>query len=550
MLRIYDGEVFVIELENFKESAGQILDNIAQNPDYDKMVFLLEKAGKIIAATNLMNLLRNYVVNKTFSDRGGFLEVKTYCMENSVPYDTFFPVLNSEGECVYLFHYVEDIIYTKFGRHVYGSSLNYQLDANIEELDYSLASEADTYIFSEIEEYTYAATILLKRKYPHKSIYFLDKKITYFPELQDKVMYIEGNITCKNFGKERCQWIISDGRVFESMPVEYYKNSAERGKPDFFGENWKQIPTERFTNIYNSVNLLYSMCWCLTKESFGMENKDCHIFLADFQGHDSGLGDYIYFICLWRMVAKRRGWKFAVNLCYRPNQYLMAEGENMWDYFFESVSDVQLEEVYRSASVIRASVNKINFCEWRLPYQRHETYNDQEIMPMIKFNIDTKNRIDELMPKMLKEDNRVLGVILRGTDYRPEAHAIENRPKRTADLEKMIKKCRFIMKLYGYETLFLATEDLEYFERMRKEFGENCLFIDQKRVYHDYRVSHKSCANLLEIQNGKEFGRKYLAVVQSLANCRALLSNTLNNTTWMAKMLNNFQYEYYEVVEP
>ena len=87
-------------------------------------------------------------------------------------------------------------------------------------------------------------------------------------------------------------------------------------------------------------------------------------------------------------------------------------------------------------------------------------------MEKIKFNASTKRRIDELMPEKLKGDNRVLGVIVRGTDYRPEANTIARRPKLTAHLEKMIKKCRFIMKLYGYEALFLATEDLEYFEKI------------------------------------------------------------------------------------
>lgn len=71
MLKIYDKEVFTLELEEFEANADQILANIAKNPDYEKMVFLLKKAGKIFAATNLMNFLMNNIIIKTFSDIGG-----------------------------------------------------------------------------------------------------------------------------------------------------------------------------------------------------------------------------------------------------------------------------------------------------------------------------------------------------------------------------------------------------------------------------------------------------------------------------------------------
>lgn len=71
MLRIYDGEVFVIELEEYEKNIRQTLEKILKNPDYVKMVFLLKKAGEIIGAANLANLLKNQIIYKTFSDRGG-----------------------------------------------------------------------------------------------------------------------------------------------------------------------------------------------------------------------------------------------------------------------------------------------------------------------------------------------------------------------------------------------------------------------------------------------------------------------------------------------
>ena len=71
MLKIYDEEVFILEVEKFQENPRQVLENISKNPDREKMVFLLKKAGKIIAGTNLYNLFKNNIVFKTFSDMGG-----------------------------------------------------------------------------------------------------------------------------------------------------------------------------------------------------------------------------------------------------------------------------------------------------------------------------------------------------------------------------------------------------------------------------------------------------------------------------------------------
>lgn len=71
MLKIYDGEVFAIDLEEFRVNARQVLDSMMRNPDYDRMVFLLKNSGNVIAATNLVGFLKKNIVFKTFSDKGG-----------------------------------------------------------------------------------------------------------------------------------------------------------------------------------------------------------------------------------------------------------------------------------------------------------------------------------------------------------------------------------------------------------------------------------------------------------------------------------------------
>lgn len=457
-------------------------------------------------------------------------------MKNGIPYDTYFPILNEVGECEYLLHYIEDKVVTKLfpegGRTEVISEYSLRNCENV--LDYFLVQNFDIYIFSEIEEYTYVIIRLLSKKYPHKIFCVFDVRMRYFPELEDTVIFmnpvdVEFNNEWEIFYRKQCLWITSDGVNFEGFPYEY------------------------FANIYNSINVLYSMLWCSKRESFGEKNKDYTIYLADYNGGTAGLVDYMKYTYAHYLIAKQHRWKFCIDLSHKPNQYLISENENMWDYFFESLSDLSVKEVYESFSVVRASINCRNMLVLSLlPYFRSYRIiaNSKEFMKNIRFNRETKIKIADLMPEILKKDNRVLGVILRGTDYRPEAMKYERKNKKVADLKKMISKCRFIMELYGYQYIFLATEDLEYFEKMQEEFGDKCLFIEQKRGWHDYHLGYRVCSELLSIEDGKEFGRRYLAIIQSLANCRSLISNVYNGTTWAAEGLNNSQYEYYEVVTP
>ena len=71
MLKIYDKEVFIIDMEEFQTDAVQILENITENPDYDKMVFLLRKRKRVICASNLQKILNNNLTPKVFTENGG-----------------------------------------------------------------------------------------------------------------------------------------------------------------------------------------------------------------------------------------------------------------------------------------------------------------------------------------------------------------------------------------------------------------------------------------------------------------------------------------------
>ena len=162
--------------------------------------------------------------------------------------------------------------------------------------------------------------------------------------------------------------------------------------------------------------------------------------------------------------------------------------------------------------------------------------------------METRTYINELIPREIRDNARVLGVIARGTDYRNEANEMIGRSVRIPDIEDVINRCKELMITWKCDYVFIASEDAEFFDKLKEAFGSKAIYIEQKRVQHDYTQSYRSIAELLEIQNEKEYGRRYLAIIQALANCTVLLTNRTSGACSAALGLNNHNYEHYELV--
>ena len=74
---------------------------------------------------------------------------------------------------------------------------------------------------------------------------------------------------------------------------------------------------------------------------------------------------------------------------------------------------------------------------------------------------------------------KTLGVLIRGSDY--IATGLSGSRK-MASVEQMVPLIRKWMKDYGYEKIFLATEDADILAQMRKEFGKSMAALSQHRI--------------------------------------------------------------------
>ena len=89
-----------------------------------------------------------------------------------------------------------------------------------------------------------------------------------------------------------------------------------------------------------------------------------------------------------------------------------------------------------------------------------------------------KAEMDEYYDAVLG-GRKVLGVLIRGSDYLTVGFG---GSRKMATVEQMVPKIRQWMADFGYQKLFLATEDSDILARMKKEFGRNMIALAQERL--------------------------------------------------------------------
>ncbi|MBR4383611.1 MAG: hypothetical protein IKP64_08640 [Selenomonadaceae bacterium] len=108
------------------------------------------------------------------------------------------------------------------------------------------------------------------------------------------------------------------------------------------------------------------------------------------------------------------------------------------------------------------------------------TYHASKFDIEIDENILTENfraEMDEYADAVLGSHN-VLGVLIRGTDY---ILSKMGGVRQMATVDDMLPMIREWIDADGYDLIFLATEDQDILERMKKEFGSMIRVVSQVR---------------------------------------------------------------------
>ncbi|MBR4151647.1 MAG: hypothetical protein IKT98_01660 [Selenomonadaceae bacterium] len=251
------------------------------------------------------------------------------------------------------------------------------------------------------------------------------------------------------------------------------------------------------------------------------------------------------------IYAQSKGWIPVVDMQNYPNPYLPPEKlgkENAWEYYFEQPMRIGLKEAYSGENIVLSS-NEVK------PYPTHKVeFLSNKNNALTKWHMLIKKGLLAVKPELMKEilqtkerlfspDDKVLGVILRGTDYilrQLEGHPI---PPSVELAESTIADK---IKEWNCNKFFLATEDKSIIERLKNRFGDQCIIFD--RVYVDYNPKTDKSVAYSRISRENDHyqqGKDYLTQIILVSMCNSLVAARCGATKSAVILADKFEHTYF-----
>lgn len=219
---------------------------------------------------------------------------------------------------------------------------------------------------------------------------------------------------------------------------------------------------------------------------------------------------------------------------------------NAWDLYFQQPGGFYLEDISKGRNVIKSC--SLPFPEgieigFDTPMNAafHKAYAslfEKYIVPKPEVAAYAQKKRD----KVIGGKQHVLGVLCRGTDYtdsKPSGHPIQPTAEQAA------KKAKEVMTQYGYEYVFLATEDKRIYNTFKEAFGDRLLFSGQK-LYDG--MNGKKFLSEMAVANYSEKWHitvDYYSTIYILSKCDGLLAGLTCGSICAYIMSKGYRYTYF-----
>ena len=248
--------------------------------------------------------------------------------------------------------------------------------------------------------------------------------------------------------------------------------------------------------------------------------------------------------------ALSKGWLPVIDMQNYPNSYLAPEKlgkENSWEYYFEQPLRIGLEEAYAGENVILSyGSNLKQFADGEISFYENRNGVLTEWRMLVKLGLlkvkpNLMEEIIAIREKLFSAGDRVLGVLLRGTDYvanKPFGHYIPPPIEFAASTiwrKLMDWKCN---------KFFLATEDKNIVKVLKNTFGNYCVTFN--REYVDYTPGKP--VSLMRIDRDNDHflqGKDYLTQIVLLSMCNSLVAAITCGTDGVMVLTENFEHTYF-----
>lgn len=301
----------------------------------------------------------------------------------------------------------------------------------------------------------------------------------------------------------------------------------------------------------------------LEKRSFGELNKDKTFYVIRVEQEQQwGLFSAYMAVVSSIKYAIAYGWIPVVDFKNYYLPFIQDEKnrgkENAWNYYFEDlVPEYSLEQVYQSKNVILGIPRGLPYgdVEWKFGmnlYGKEFDIYHEIVRTYIRIKPKLLDEVEALYQKLFPTGKKVLGVAIRAGAYWGAMLKRKAWVNHTAgfDIEESIKQIRVHLQKFGLQYFFLSCEDEYYVDRIKKEFGGSCCYMERPRYrYFDENGNLKEDYSQIE---SREYAREdtnidYLKETLLLTKCDSFFGTKMGASR-VVFFLKEGQYEQAEVL--
>ena len=267
--------------------------------------------------------------------------------------------------------------------------------------------------------------------------------------------------------------------------------------------------------------------------------------------NNAPLGLFAYYITniAWIAYALRNGYvpvidmKNYANTFHRDNEVGKI---NTYEYFFEQPCDISVDEALKSgkARYIWKDIPDFHPNE-SLDFLYHDdivNYYHKLTKRYVRFSSETQKYLDEVKQEVFGRclpNERIIGVLARGTDYttlKPYYHPIQ------PDVSSIIQKINEYREKYNCQKVYVATEDAGILGQLQKEYGDDLLYINQKRIVatNTFLNFNKEFTERTPEQRGLD----NLAAIYCLSLCNGIIAGRTSGTVGAVLLAEKYEFKY------
>lgn len=199
---------------------------------------------------------------------------------------------------------------------------------------------------------------------------------------------------------------------------------------------------------------------------------------------------------------------------------------NAYEYYFSQPATIGIREARKKKDVLYSQVYHRQMVALVLTgkcahygYTKRYMYEMARIVrKYIKFNEQTQTYVTVGIKKLGIEDAKVLGVHIRGTDFRAK---YDNHPVYVTE-EDCFREVDRLMQEKEYEKIFLATDDVRILKNFREKYGNKICF------YKDVERSNKNKSVAFSKNSRKQhrylLGLEVIRDMYTLSKCSGLVA--------------------------